>query len=119
MNKDFDVSVLLRLAEKDRYAKTVAICKTVDYLDHVEFPKRMIPRKPSVKAVFAIENKKLQWDYISDETREAFNQKLATVSSSPQSPLDAVFSRSPVIPKTSDPSPPSEPEKTSPVPPEK
>lgn len=105
MNKDFDVSVLLHLAEKNRYAKTVAICKTIDFLGHVEFPKRMIPRKPSVKAVFALENQKLQWDYISDEAREELNQKLASVSSSPQSPLDAVFSRGPISSKIDDPLP--------------
>ncbi|MCR9142000.1 MAG: hypothetical protein NXI24_07090 [bacterium] len=88
MSKDFEISKLLDLSRDQKYATTVAAFEVIDMLEQIDIPRKMANRKPAVKAMNALFEKTVQWDYIDDEAREAL---AAELENSRRANLDAVF----------------------------
>lgn len=79
MSKEFEISRLLELTEKNKYATTVAAFEVIDLLDQIDIPKKMITRKPAIQAMHALSEQAVAWDYISDEQRRALDEELNPV----------------------------------------
>ncbi|MEQ9363852.1 MAG: hypothetical protein RIF32_06405 [Leptospirales bacterium] len=88
MSKDFEISKLLDLSREKKYATTVAAFEVIDMLEQIDIPRKMANRKPAVKAMNALFEQTVQWDYIGDEAREAL---AAELENSRRANLDAVF----------------------------
>ncbi len=88
MSKDFEISKLLDLSREQKYATTVAAFEVIDMLEQIDVPRKMANRKPAVKAMNALFEQTVQWDYIGDEAREAL---AAELENSRRANLDAVF----------------------------
>lgn len=74
--REFEISKLLSLADKEKYATTVAAFEVIDKLEQIEMPRRFLSRKPAVKAMIALSEGIVRYDYISDEDRRALEEEL-------------------------------------------
>jgi TATA-binding protein-associated factor Taf7 len=74
--REFEISKLLNLADKEKYATTVAAFEVIDKLEQIEIPRRYVARKPAVKAMIALSEGIVRYDYISDEDRRALEEEL-------------------------------------------
>ena len=90
MSIEFEISKLLEISAKQKYASTVAGFKIIDSLDQIEIPKKFQTRKPAVKAMIALSDGIVKWDFISEEARTALEEELRSTRKS-HSALDAVF----------------------------
>ncbi|MBI3395582.1 MAG: DNA primase [Spirochaetia bacterium] len=88
--KEFEISKLLELARENKYATTVAAFEAIEMMEQIDIPKKMLNRKPAVKAMFALTEKLVQYDYIDDEARAKLEEELKGTSKV-RSALDAVF----------------------------
>jgi hypothetical protein len=84
-SRDFEISRLLELSRDQKYATAVAAFEVIEFLEQIEFPKKMQNRKPAVKAMAALSDGAIKWDYISDEARTALEEELGP---SPRTELD-------------------------------
>jgi hypothetical protein len=91
MSIEFEISKLLEISAKQKYATTVAGFKIIDNIDQIELPKKFMTRKPAVKAMIALSDGHIKWDYIGDEARMALEEELRTTRKT-HTALDAVFS---------------------------
>ncbi len=92
MSKDFEISRLLELAQNHKYEATVAMFEVIDQLDQIEIHRKYANRKPAVKAMVALYEKAVKYDYISDEQRQALQDELN--KSKTRAALDSVFKTS-------------------------
>ncbi len=76
MAQEFSIPKLLELTENGKYATTAAGFKAIDLLEQIEIPKKLRHRKAAVQALYTLSNKIAQWDYISDEQRQALQEEL-------------------------------------------
>lgn len=88
MSKEFEISKLLDLSRENKYATTVAAFEVIDMLEQIDIPRKLANRKPAVKAMSALSEATVQWDYIDDDAREALASEL---ENSRRANLDAVF----------------------------
>lgn len=88
--KEFEISKLLKLAQNHKYATTVAAFEAIEMMEQIDIPKKLINRKPAVKALHALSETLVQYDYIDDETRAKLEEELKG-SGRARSALDAVF----------------------------
>ncbi|HMU84470.1 MAG TPA: DNA primase [Leptospiraceae bacterium] len=98
--KEFEISKLLQLAEKEKYATTVAAFEVIDKLEQIDIPKKYTNRKPAVKAMIALSDGIVQYDYIADEARQALLEELhgpGATSASPTAEIAAARGRVPVV----------------------
>lgn len=86
--KEFEISRLLELSRDQKYATTVAAFEVIDLIEQIELPKKMINRKPAVKALTALHDRLVQWDFISEEERAALEEELGPA---PRTQLDGIF----------------------------
>ncbi len=89
--KEFEISKLLELTGKQKYASTVAAFEVIEFLEQLDVPRKIMNRKPSIKALSMLADGLLQWDFIDDETRLKLEEDLRA-SRKPSSAFDAVFS---------------------------
>lgn len=90
MSKDFEITRLLELAEHQKYATTVAAFEVIDHLESVDVPRKYMNRKPAVKAMIALTDNLVKYDYIDEEVRSKLEEELKAVVRTPTA-LDAVF----------------------------
>ncbi len=88
--KEFEISKLLKLAQNHKYATTVAAFEAIEMMEQIDIPKKLINRKPAVKALHALSEGLVQYDYIDDETRAKLEEELKGTGRT-RSALDAVF----------------------------
>ena len=93
--KDFEITKLLELTDREKYAATVAAFEIIEKLDQLDIPKKYQNRKPSIRALAALSEKVVQFDFIDDETREKIEEELRE-SRRARSALDEVFSSAPM-----------------------
>lgn len=91
MSKEFDISQLFEITQKDKYAATVAAFEVIDILDQVEIPKKLSNRKPAIKAMSALSENLVKWDYIAEEDRLALEEEIRAAKKPSHTSLDAVF----------------------------
>jgi len=91
MSKEFDISQLFEITQKDKYAATVAAFEVIDILDQVEIPKKLSNRKPAIKAMSALSEHIVKWDYIAEEDRLALEEEIRAARKPSHTSLDAVF----------------------------
>jgi hypothetical protein len=89
MSKDFEISRLLQLASEHKYEATVAMFEVIDQLEQIDINKKYINRKPAVKAMVALSENAVKYDYISDDQRQALMEELNR--SKTRAALDSVF----------------------------
>ncbi|MBX7058056.1 MAG: DNA primase [Leptospirales bacterium] len=87
-SKEFEISRLLELSRDQKYATTVAAFEVIDMIEQIDLPKKVQNRKPAVKALTALHDQLVQWDFISEEERLALEEELGP---SPRSQLDGIF----------------------------
>lgn len=92
MSKDFEISKLLELARTNKYEATVAMFEIIDQLEQIDISKKYLNRKPAVKAMAALSENLVKYDYISDEQRQALQEELN--KSKTRASLDSVFKTS-------------------------
>ena len=92
MSKDFEISRLLELASGNKYEVTVAAFQVIDQLDQIDINKKYINRKPAVKAMVALTENLVKYDYITDEQRQELQEELN--KSKTKAALDSVFKTS-------------------------
>ncbi len=97
--KEFEIAKLLQLADKEKYAMTVAAFEVIDKLEQIEIPKRYINRKPAVKAMIALSDGIVQYDYIADEARQALLEELhgPGATAAPTAEIAAARGKVPVV----------------------
>lgn len=74
--REFEISRLLELSEKNKYAVTVAAFEVIDNLDVIQIAKKYSNRKPAVKALTALYDGVVQYDYIPEEDRRKLEEEL-------------------------------------------
>ena len=93
MSKDFSISDLLKITEYNKYEAAVAGMEVINHLEQMSYPKKHINRKPAVKAMMALSEGMIKYDYIDDEARIQLEEELkdrARIQA--QSALDGIFS---------------------------
>ncbi|MBL8019198.1 MAG: DNA primase [Leptospirales bacterium] len=95
--KEFEISKLLSLANKEKYATTVAAFEVIDKLEQIEIPKKYTNRKPAVKAMIALSDGIVQYDYIEDSVRQALEEELHGPEAAIGQPAELVRARVPVV----------------------
>jgi len=95
--KEFEISKLLQLANKDKYATTVAAFEVIDKLEQIEIPKKYVNRKPAVKAMIALSDGIVQYDYIEDEARKALEEELHGPEAVVGKPAELVRGKVPLV----------------------
>jgi hypothetical protein len=93
--KEFEISKLLELTDKAKYAVTVAAFEAIDKLDQIDLPKKYNNRKASIRAMIALSEGLITYDYIDDTQREALDEELRS-SRKGRYALDAMFSTAPM-----------------------
>ncbi len=92
MSKDFEISKLLGITDQNKYEAAVAAFEVIHHLDHIEYSRKEMTRKPAVKALMALSDERIKYDYIDDETRQQVEEELRNKARvQAQSALDAVF----------------------------
>lgn len=79
MPREFDINILMRLCEKQRYAAAVAGFEVIDTNDAINVPKILHKNKPAVRAMNILDMKLIKWDYIGEEERQALREELGLV----------------------------------------
>lgn len=95
MAREFEITDLLRISDKDKYATTVAAFEIIDMMEMISIPKKLANRKPAVKALYALSDDLVKFDYISDEQRDALLESLEGPEAR-KSRLDDVFRKDPL-----------------------
>ncbi len=93
--KEFEISKLLELTDKAKYAVTVAAFETVDKLDQLDLPRKYSGKKASVRAMMALSEGIVTYDFIDENRREALEEELRTTRKG-RFALDAMFSTAPM-----------------------
>ena len=91
--KDFEISKLLDLTRKNKYATTVAAFEIIEMMDQLAVPRKLFNRKPAVKAMSMLSDELINWEFISEEQRVELDSTISAMRRSANSnALDAVFS---------------------------
>ena len=92
MPKEFEISKLLKIVANNKYEATVAAFEAINHIDKLTFTKKEMTRKPAIRALIAMSNGSLQYDYISDETRMNLEDELRNrARQQNESAINAVF----------------------------
>jgi len=93
MSKDFNISDLLKITEFNKYEAAVAGMEVINHLEQLQFPRKESNRKPAVKAMMALSDGMIKYDYIDDEARLKLEEELKDRARlQAQSALDGIFS---------------------------
>ena len=93
MASEFSVENVLELTNEGKYATVVSGFEFIDFSRSIELPKRMRKRKEAVKAMYALNNGIVKWDYASEEMREALREELGLQSQKQVEPMEVVASK--------------------------
>lgn len=73
---DFQISELLRITSRNKYAAAVAAFEVVDNTHMIDIPSRWTTRKAAVQSMMALSRELVQFDFINDEQRDALEAEL-------------------------------------------
>lgn len=73
---DFQISELLRITSRNKYAAAVAAFEVVDNTHMIDIPSRWTTRKAAVQSMMALSRDLVQFDFINDEQRDALEAEL-------------------------------------------
>jgi hypothetical protein len=93
--REFEISKLLELTDKAKYAVTVAAFEAIDKLEQLDIPKKYANKKASIRAMIALSEGLITYDYVDDTRREALDEELRS-SRKGRYALDAMFNTAPM-----------------------
>lgn len=73
---EFQISELLRITSKNKYAAAVAAFEVVDNTHMIDIPSRWTTRKAAVQSMMALSRDLVQFDFITDDQRSALEAEL-------------------------------------------
>ena len=71
-SKEFDIKELLEFFKEKKYEKTVACFKVIDKIDKIKIPKSINNWKVSLKSLYAVSNKLVTYDYVTEEQKSKY-----------------------------------------------